>query len=109
VSQSNEASSHAGAFNLAAPTQLGAQTNSGPSCGCGGGLSVQALGQRSTIDQIAEALSSATQIGASNSSAPVRISSIGGAGTTRQSNEAESRSAAANLGRILQAGQKVLV
>lgn len=109
VSQSNEASSHAGAFNLAAPTQLGAQTQSGPSCGCGGGLSVQALGQTSTIDQIAEALSSAMQVGASNSSAPVRISSTGGAGTTRQSNEARSHSAAANLGRILQAGRQLLV
>jgi hypothetical protein len=54
-------------------------------------------------------LSSATQIGASNSSAPVWISSTGGGGTTWQSNEAESHSAAANLGRILQAGQQVLV
>jgi hypothetical protein len=107
VTQSNEASSHAGAFNLAAPTQLGSQTNAGPSCSCGG-LSVQALGQQSTVDQIAEALSSATQIGASNSSSPVSIWSIGGGGTTGQSNEATSHSAAANLGRILQAGQQVL-
>jgi hypothetical protein len=109
LSQSNEASSSADASNLAAPTQQGTQTQSSPSCSCGGGIGVQALGQESKVDQIAAALSSAKQIGASNASEPVRILSIGGGGSTRQSNEASSDSTAPNVARILQAGQQLMV
>lgn len=104
--QSNEASSHADASNTAAPTQSGTQTQSS-ACGCLG-LGVQALGQRSAVDQLAIALSSAKQIGASNASGPVRIGSAGGGGTTRQSNEAESHASAPNVARILQAGMQVM-
>ena len=109
LTQSNEASSSADASNLAAPTQLGTQTQATRSCLCGGGFGVQALGQFSTVDQIAAALSSAKQIGASNASGPVRVWSTGGGGRTRQSNDASSDSTAPNVARILQAGQVVMV
>lgn len=106
--QSNDASSHADASNYAAPTQTGTQTQSGSSCGCGG-LGVQALGQSSKVDQLAVGLSSALQIGAHNSSSPVRIKSWGGNGSTFQSNGAFSRGDSSNVGRILQSGQQLLV
>jgi len=106
--QENEASSSADASNTAAPTQTGTQTQLSPKCGCGG-LGVQALGQWSTVDQLAAALSSAKQIGASNASDPVRIRSYGGGGYTGQSNEAESASSAPNVARILQAGHQIMV
>jgi hypothetical protein len=108
LTQSNRASSSADASNLAAPSQTGTQTQASPSCGCGG-LGVQALGQTSTIDQIAAALSATAQVGASNASGPVRIWSTGGGGSTRQSNEASSDSTAANVARLLQAGRQVMV
>jgi len=105
--QENEASSNADASNNAAPTQTATQTQQSPKCGCSG-LGVQAIGQWSTVDQLAAALSSAKQIGASNSSDPVRIWSYGGSGAMRQSNEAESSSSAPNVARILQAGMQVM-
>ena len=106
--QANIAASEAVAANLAAPTQTSTQVQSSPSCGCSG-LGVQALGQESTIEQIAEALSSALQAGASNASGPVRIDSAGGAGRTSQWNTAASRSIAPNIARVLQAGQQLMV
>jgi hypothetical protein len=108
LTQENEVSSSADASNWAAPTQIGTQTQFLPPCGCSG-LRVQALGQESLIHQIAAALSSATQAGASNTSDPVRIWSLGGSGSTRQSNEAESLAAAPNVARILQVGMQLLV
>jgi hypothetical protein len=48
---------------------------------------VQALGQESLVHQIAAALSSATQIGASNTSDPVRIWSPNDFGSTKRSKE----------------------
>jgi hypothetical protein len=107
LKQKNEASSSANASNTAAPTQTGTQTQLSPKCGCGG-LGVQALGQWSTVDQLAAALSSAKQIGAANSSDPTRVWSYGGGGYGHQSNEAESASSAPNLARILQAGQQIM-
>jgi len=108
LKQENEASSEATASNTAAPTQTGTQTQTSPSCKCGG-LGIQALGQYTTVDQLAAALSSAYQIGAKNSSGPVRVWSDGGGGGTRQSNEAESAATAPNVARILQAGQQLMV
>jgi len=105
LTQENEASSSADASNMAAPTQRGTQSQASPACGCRG-LSVQALGQESLVHQLAVALSSATQIGASNKSDPVRIWSLGGSGSTEQSNEAESRATAPNIARILQVGMQ---
>ena len=86
LTQENEVSSSADASNWAAPTQIGTQTQFLPPCGCSG-LRVQALGQESLIHQIAAALSSATQIGASNTSDPVRIWSPNDSGNTRRSKE----------------------
>jgi hypothetical protein len=86
LTQENEVSSSADASNWAAPTQIGTQTQFLPPCGCSG-LRVQALGQESLIHQIAAALSSATQIGASNTSDPVRIWSPNDFGNTRRSKE----------------------
>jgi hypothetical protein len=108
VKQENEAESHANASNNATPTQTGTQTQTSPSCKCSG-LGIQALGQYSTVDQLAAALSSAKQIGATNKSAPARVWSPGGDGKTWQSNEAESESTAPNVARILQAGQQMMV
>jgi hypothetical protein len=108
LTQENEVSSSADASNWAAPTQIGTQTQFLPPCGCSG-LRVQALGQESLIHQVAAALSSATQAGASNTSDPVRIWSLGGSGSTRQSNEAESLATAPNVARILQVGMQLLV
>jgi hypothetical protein len=107
LTQSNRASSSADASNYAAPTQRGTQTQASPSCSCGG-LGVQALGQHSTVDQIAAALSAAAQVGASNSSGPVRVASTGGGGRTRQSNDASSDSTGGNVARLLQAGQQMM-
>ena len=86
LTQENEVSSSANASNWAAPTQIGTQTQFLPPCGCSG-LRVQALGQESLIHQIAAALSSATQIGASNTSDPVRIWSPNDSGNTRRLKE----------------------
>jgi hypothetical protein len=106
LSQQNGALSSADASNLAAPTQIGTQTQSS-GCGCHG-TGVQALGQWSGIHQIAAGLSFATQIGASNSSAPVDIWSYGGAGTTSQSNEAASLATAPNIAHVLQLGGQLM-
>jgi hypothetical protein len=106
--QKNAAASSATATNTAAPTQYATQTQLSPKCGCSG-LGVQALGQVSTVDQLAAALSSAKQLGASNSSDPLRIWSYGGGGYTAQANDAASSSSAPNVARILQAGQQVMV
>jgi len=108
LTQENEASSSADASNLAAPTQTSTQTQLASKCGCNG-LGVQALGQYSPVHQIAAALSSAAQTGASNSSDPIRIWSYGGGGSTDQSNEAESDSTAPNVARILQVGTQLMV
>jgi trimeric autotransporter adhesin len=107
VSQRNDARSNADASNNAATTQTGTQMQrSGCSCS---GFGVQALGQYATVDQIAAALSSTTQIGASNKSKPVRVASGGNGGSTRQSNDATSRATAPNVSRILQTGQQLMV
>jgi hypothetical protein len=107
LEQENEASSRADASNLASPTQIGTQTQLSSRCGCYV-RRVQALGQWVGVDQIAAALSSATQIGASNSSDPIRIWSYGGGGKTEQSNEAESSSTAPNLARTLPGGMQLM-
>ena len=106
VDQENEAESNADAWNTAAVTQTGTQTQLSPKCGCSG-LGVQALGQWSGVHQGAIALSSAKQIGASNTSDPIRIWSYGGGGRTHQSNEADSSSTAPNVARILQTGTQL--
>ena len=106
LTQHNGAASSAGATNVATPTQTGTQTQSS-ACGCHG-LGVQALGQWSTVDQLAAALSAAKQIGASNSSAPVRIRSYGGTGPTRLADGTAMSGAAPDAGRILRTGTRLM-
>jgi hypothetical protein len=107
LTQSNAAHSAALAANLAAPTQAGQQTQSG-GCGCSG-LGIQALGQESAVEQLAKALSSAAQVGATNQSSPARVWSTGGGGSVDQANDATSHALAPNVAKILQAGQQVMV
>jgi trimeric autotransporter adhesin len=108
VYQSNDATSTADAANTATPSQTGTQTQAASKCGCGG-LSVQALGQESHVKQLAVGLSSALQIGAHNTSDPIRIWSYGGGGRTNQSNDATSEGDGSNVARILQPGQQSLI
>jgi hypothetical protein len=108
VYQSNDATSTADATNTATPSQTGTQTQAGSKCGCGG-LGVQALGQYSNVDQLAVGLSSALQIGAHNSSNPIRIKSYGGGGRTSQSNDATSEGDASDVAGILQPGRQMLI
>jgi hypothetical protein len=109
VSQSNSATSSAGAANVATPVQAGVQTQSGSG--------VQALAQHSVIDQAAIAASSALQLpghsecgcgsGFGNSSGPVRIGSHGDDGALTQSNSAKSTATAANAAAPTQIGSQV--
>jgi trimeric autotransporter adhesin len=103
VKQSNDASSTADATNTATPTQTGTQTQSGSSCGCSG-PAVQAIGQESKVGQLSAALSSAKQIGASNSADPVRVWSPGNGGSVMQSNDASSTADATNTAVPTQTG-----
>jgi hypothetical protein len=112
VTQSNTDSSTASASNTAPVSQNGMQTQSDPpsrSCGCGGGSdpSVQALGQSSWIGQGAQALSSADQVGATNSNDPVRVWSDGGGGNVTQSNTDTSTATATNTAPVSQTGTQV--
>lgn len=106
VRQSNDASSRASASNLGSVLQdAGQQEATG--CGCGG-LGVQALGQQSSIDQLAKALSSTLQVGAANDASPVRIASGGGSGSTSQQNGARSDATAPNAASVLQRGRMLM-
>ena len=108
VSQSNNATSTASATNTAPVSQSGTQIDGAAPwlpCGCGGSNpSVQALGQSSWIGQGAQALSSADQVGASNSNDPVRIGSDGGGGNVTQSNNDTSTASATNTAPVTQTG-----
>ena len=99
LSQSNDVSSQAAALNGAFTSQDADQTASAGNCGCGGGdPGVQAIGQYADTGQLGVAESGALQVGASNSSDPVRIGSDGSDGRVSQSNDASSAAIAANLG-----------
>jgi hypothetical protein len=65
-------------------------------CGQGGAPVVQKLDQKASNDQSADSSADSTQVGASNSNAPVRIKSDGGGGDVSQSNESGALSAAGN-------------
>jgi hypothetical protein len=104
VKQSNLAASSASSTNDAPVTQTGTQTQAGYGCGCSSGPGVQAIGQSSKVGQLAGSLSSATQIGASNESSPVRIDSPGGGGALWQSNTAASSASSTNTAPTSQSG-----
>jgi hypothetical protein len=107
VSQSNEAESSANAQNTAPVTQTANQTELGPTCGCSStSPAVQAIGQSSSVWQDAAAASSATQLGASNVSDPVRIASGGNDGALTQENEVESSASAKNTAPVTQWGSQ---
>jgi hypothetical protein len=107
VTQSNNDTSTATATNTAPVTQTGTQEQSGSPCGCGGSdPAVQALAQDSFTGQLAGAASSALQVGASNSSDPVRIWSDGSDGNLTQSNNATSTATAANNAATTQMGEQ---
>jgi hypothetical protein len=104
VKQENEAASSATSTNTAPVTQTARQWQDGGGCGCSSGPAVQALGQTSKVGQLAGALSSAAQIGASNESGPVRIDSPGNGGSVWQENEAGSSASATNTAPTTQSG-----
>jgi hypothetical protein len=96
VTQSNTTSSDATAANDASTKQAAGQAGSSAPCGCDSGLAVQAIGQKSSTGQLAGAASGALQVGASNTSDPVRVWSPGDDGSVSQSNDASSSATAAN-------------
>ena len=105
VSQENEADSSASASNTAPVSQTGTQNQmAGSGCGCSSGPAVQAIGQSSEIGQLAVGLSSASQVGASNESGPIRIASSGNDGSVSQENEADSSASAHNNAPVTQSG-----
>jgi hypothetical protein len=96
VTQSNDVSSSADASNDADTSQRADQDLSGgKDCHCSG-LGIQAVGQSSSTEQLAGAASSAEQVGAENSNAPVRIWSKGDDGKVKQSNDVSSDATASN-------------
>jgi hypothetical protein len=89
VTQSNTAYSSATAGNRAATTQNAGQTS-------GGGSGIQTSQQQAATDQLAGALSTAAQLGASNANLPVRVLSPGNDGSVTQSNSVGSQASAGN-------------
>src|SRR4051812_22344155 len=98
VSQSNEASSTAGATNSAATTQGSSQT--------GAGSGVQSSTQSADTSQESLALSSAKQVHPENSNVSVRVLSPGNGGSVSQSNEAESSANAQNTAPVTQTARQ---
>jgi GTP cyclohydrolase II len=72
VTQSNTVGSSASAGNAAGSEQRGTQAAETP-CGCG--YPIQVLGQQVGTGQLAKGLSGALQLGAGNTSGPVRVAS----------------------------------
>jgi len=88
VTQSNTATSSATAGNRAGTTQNAGQTS--------GGSGIQTSQQQAATDQLAGALSTAAQLGASNTNLPVRVLSPGNDGSVTQSNSVGSQASAGN-------------
>jgi hypothetical protein len=105
VSQENEATSNATATNSAPVTQTSTQTDPSSSCGChSSGPAVQAIGQKSEIEQAGFAASSAFQLEPKNTNEPIRIASGGNDGYVDQSNEASSDATTTNTAPVTQTG-----
>ena len=96
VSQTNAAGSTATAGNTSNTAQ-----GSGQSAGSGG---VQSSTQSSTTDQLAGALSTAAQSGASNVNVPIRVLSPGNDGNVSQTNAVGSQATAGNTATTGQTG-----
>lgn len=102
VTQSNNVASSAASGNRASTTQDASQAEAG------GGLEIQALGQKAETGQEALAASLAAQIGASNTANPVRVWSPGGGGSVEQSNNAASSARAGNDAGTDQSGRQLI-
>ena len=89
VAQSNNASSSAAAGNAAGTTQSSNQN-------AGGAGGVQTSQQSAGTDQLAVALSAASQYDASNLNVPIRVLSPGNDGSVTQSNSTGSQAVAGN-------------
>ena len=100
VTQSNTASSAANAGNTASTTQNGTQSEAG------GGLQIQALGQKAWTGQEGLAASFAAQIAPKNDASPVRVKSPGGGGSVTQTNAAGSTATGTNGAATMQTGRQ---
>lgn len=100
VTQSNTAASAANAGNAASTKQDGTQSEAG------GGLQIQALGQRAWTGQEGLAASFAAQLAPSNDASPVRVESPGGGGSVSQSNTAGSTGTGTNGATTAQGGRQ---
>jgi hypothetical protein len=89
VTQSNTADSSAAAGNAASTTQNADQS--------AGGSGIQTSQQSAGTDQLAVALSAASQQNPSNTNVPIRVLSPGSNGAVTQSNNAGSSATAGNL------------
>ncbi len=85
VRQSNSASSNAEGANWNATRQAANQVQTRPTCGCGHGTGIQAIGQEGLSGQNAAALAATLQLGASNAWTPDRKASPGSWGGLTQS------------------------
>jgi hypothetical protein len=102
VDQSNTAASVANAGNTAGTRQDGSQTEAG------GGLQIQALGQKALTGQFGLAGSLAAQFAPSNAASPVRVYSDGGAGSVKQANTAASQATGTNNAGTSQDGRQTI-
>ena len=100
VTQSNTASSAANAGNTASTTQNGTQSEAG------GGLQIQALGQKAWTGQEGLAALFAAQIAPKNDASPVRVKSPGGGGSVTQTNAAGSTATGTNGAATMQTGRQ---
>jgi len=98
VTQSNNATSSAAAGNQSSTGQSANQA--------AGGNGIQSSQQAAGTDQVAAALSAATQINPSNSNVGIRVLSPGSDGSVTQSNNAASRADAGNTASTMQAGSQ---
>jgi hypothetical protein len=103
VRQSNDASSKAKADNSNRTTQKATQTQHGSSsCGCGGGLQIQALGQKAVNLQAAFGFSSAIQLAPKNKNGGAAVKSYTSGGSVKQGNSATSTGRGANRNGLTQ-------
>jgi hypothetical protein len=103
VRQSNSASSDADATNKNDTHQDADQDIRGSKgCGCGDPIAVQVAGQSAKNAQLALAFSAALQLKPTNSNGGASVYSRGNAGSTRQSNDADSEAEGLNRARAAQ-------
>jgi hypothetical protein len=98
VTQTNSVSSTANASNSNWTDQSSNQdpTGNSRSCGCSAPSGIQVAQQQASNEQVAGALSAASQSGAKNENIPVRVLSPGNGGTVTQSNDVTSHASATN-------------